>query len=147
MAIPRTFIAALIIAFPLTLAGQSGHPDVTDALSQLISFQDKCATRLKAARTGDDVAAVLKDLGDGMRDLGARFAELEKKYPPLFSKDTQIPPDISRLIADSGKASRRLSEITLISLYRYGTEQAVGTELERLKNTVKALSMPPSRSR
>lgn len=145
MANNRALIIGLILMMPLALAGQTDYRDVSDAITRLITVQEKCIDALKNARKGEEVALAMKDLGSGMRDLNALFADLEKKHPLLFSDDRKIPPEIRVLMASSEKASRRLSEITLISLYRYGAETEVGSEMERLRETLKTFLTPAPR--
>jgi hypothetical protein len=138
MANNRVLIIGLIIMIPLALAGQSDYRDVSDAITRLITVQENCIGALKNARKSDEVVTAMKDLGGGIRDLNTLFADLEKKHPLLFADDRKIPPEIRVLMATSEKASRRLSEITLISLYRYGAEPEVGTEMERLREMLKS---------
>jgi hypothetical protein len=141
----RSFIIALIIMVPLALPGQQEYREVTDALTRLITVQENYIGVLKTARKGSDVALAMKDLSGAVRELGAVFTGLDGKYPGLFSDEKKISPEIRVLMASSEKVSRRLSEITLISLYRYGAEPEVGQELERLKEMLTSFLTRPAK--
>lgn len=140
-----SLLIALVVLFPLALPGQADYREVADALTRLISVQETCIGTLKNARKGSDVALAMKDLNGAVRELGTVFTGLDRKYPALFSEEKNIPPEIRVLIASSERASSRLSELTLISLYRYGAEPEVGQELERLKEMLAALITRPAK--
>ena len=140
-----TLLIALVIMIPLALPGQADYRDVAEALTRLITVQENCIGTLKNARKGSDVALAIKDLGGSVRELNTVFTGLDGKYPALFADEKKIPPEIRVLMASSEKASSRLSEITLISLYRYGAEPDVGQELERLKELLASFMTRPAK--
>jgi len=140
-----SLLIALIVLFPLALPGQAEYREVADALTRLISVQENCIGTLKNARKGSDVALAMKDLNGAIRELGTVFTGLDRKYPALFTDEKKIPPEIRVLMASSEKMSARLSEITLISLYRYGAEPDVGQELERLKEMLASFMTRPAK--
>ncbi len=134
----KALAISLLFFFPAAALGQEGYQDLIDAMTRLISIQEKFVTTMKKTAKSEEVAQAMKDLGRDLRELHGIFQELEKKYPDFPSDEKKLPGEARVLLASSERASRRVTEVMVINLYRHGAEPAVAAEIAGIKDLLKS---------
>jgi len=134
----KALAMTLLIIIPVAVTGQEEYSDLIDAMTRLVSLQEKFVTTVKKTAKSDEVALAMKELGTDLREVHAVFLGLEKKYPDLGSDEKKLPAEARVLMASSDRAARQLTEVMVINLYRHGAEPAVAAEIAGLKDLLKS---------
>jgi undecaprenyl pyrophosphate synthase len=87
----------------------------------------------------------MKEFGNSLKELEPGFSTLNTKYPKLLASKSKLPSDLLDKIGASEANSKRLTQITLLSLYRYGSEPDVAVSVEELKSAIMSIDMKLSR--
>ncbi|MCX7679673.1 MAG: hypothetical protein N2316_10700 [Spirochaetes bacterium] len=143
--IKNIYLVMVIVPFLFSthIASQDSHREVIDAYSKLISSQEKYLSSVKKATKADDIAMALQQLNSDLLALSNTFRELERKYPNFSIADSKLPPEIKVLIASSEKLSSKITESTIISLYRYGNEEAISSAIVKTKEILRTITAFP----
>ena len=70
---------------------------------------------------------------------------LNTKYPKLLASRSKMPSSLADTIYASESINKRLTQITLLSLYRYGSEPDVAASMEELKSIILSITTTLSR--
>lgn len=107
----KFFICFISFALIANFACKKRYSEINDALTELISMQEKYTNAIQNAKTADDVAKAINDYADSFLQLRPKIESFEGKYPEL--KEAKEPPE--ELKENFAKLEQSAMKLTMVS--------------------------------
>lgn len=118
-----------------SLAAQD-YSDIRSAMEKMITYMDKFATTVIAAKTADEVVVAINAFSDFLIAINPEMNALEKKYPEIL-KVADFPEGLQDLKAKFEAVQKKMTEMQPI-LMNFANDPKVMNAMSKVQATMAA---------